>query len=172
MVESEGKAQKAARLGRWWPYAIIGMLALHATALLVVVRFVAPDPTFAVEPNHYQKAIAWDQSAGQTQANKELGWRAEVEADAALLPSGRRQLRCRLLDRDGKAIPGALVQVLTFHHARAAERIQAPLLESPEGDYRAELFMARAGLWEVRVQARALGATFTSVALIQVGAPR
>ncbi len=154
---------------RLWPAVIVGVLALHVTTLLVVVFVATRDPSFAVEPNHYQKALAWDGSAARLRASKLLGWSVSLQADTATDILGRRRLMCRILDQDGIAVVGATVQLLIFHHARAADRVQVSLSPEQDGTYAALVPMKRAGLWEFRLAARRGDALFNTVIVQQVG---
>jgi nitrogen fixation protein FixH len=152
-----------------WPAVIVGALTLHVMALLVVVFVATRDPSFAVEPNHYQKALAWDSSAARLRASKLLGWRVSLKADTAPDMLGRRRLVCRILDKDGIVVVGATVQLLIFHHARAADRVQVSLSPEQDGSYAAQVPMKHTGLWEFRLAARRGDALFNMVIVQQVG---
>lgn len=152
-----------------WPTAIIAVLTLHAMALLVVVFMATRDPSFAVEPNHYQKALAWDDSAARLRDSQQLGWSVSLQTDPSADELGRRHLTCRLVDRSGVAVVGATVKLLMFHHARAAERLQVSLNPEKDGTYAAWVPMKRSGLWECRVTARRGDSRYGAVVMQEVG---
>ena len=152
-----------------WPTIIIGVLSLHALALVVFVFIATRDPSFAVEPNHYQKALAWDGSAARLRASQQLGWTVSIQTDEAADELGRRRLTCRIRDKDGIAVVGANVQLIMFHHARAADRLQVSLSPEKDGSYATLVPMKRKGLWECRVTARRGDALFNAVVMQEVG---
>ena len=136
-----------------WPIALVGIIALHATGMVAVIAVATRNPSFSVEPDHYQKALGWDRLAARKQASDLLGWKAEVVTDAQLDGNKTRRLDCRILDHEGKPVTGATVAVLAFPHARGEERVHMDLHEAEAGVYSARAPMARAGLWELRLSA-------------------
>jgi nitrogen fixation protein FixH len=143
----------ATRRSLRWPIAIVGIIALHATAMVAVITIATRNPSFSVEPDHYQKALGWDRLAARKQASALLGWRAEVTSDARLDGNKTRRLECRIVDHDGKPVIGATVSILAFPHARGEERVGMDLRETEAGVYDVRAPMARAGLWELRLSA-------------------
>lgn len=137
-----------------WPAAIITLLCLHAAAMVAVIVVATRDPSFAVEPNSYDKAVAWDSSHARRHASEQLGWAARIVTEGAADDLGRRLVRCELKDKNGVPVAAATVNVELFHHARAADRVQATLNPEPHGVYSAWVPMKRTGTWEVRVSAR------------------
>ena len=152
-----------------WPTIIISALSLHLMALIVVAFVATRDPSFAVEPNHYQKALAWDGSAARLRASQQLGWTVSLQTDRGADELGRRRLACRIVDKDGIDVVGADVQLLMFHHARAADRVHVSLSPEKDGTYAALVPMKRAGLWECRIAARRGDALFNTVVMQEVG---
>jgi nitrogen fixation protein FixH len=136
-----------------WPIAIVGIIALHATAMVTVIAIATHNPSFSVEPDHYQKALGWDRLAARKQASDLLGWKAEVTTDAQLDSARTRRLECRIVDREGNPVTGATVTLLAFPHARGEERVHLGLREAGAGVYAARASMARSGLWELRLSA-------------------
>lgn len=153
-----------------WPAAIVAMIALHAAGMVTVIAIATRDPSFAVEPNHYQKALAWDAFSARSRASQALGWKVTAQTEAVLDDQGTRGLELVLVDRDGKAVHGAHAAVLAFPHARGEERLRIDLMEGAPGHYAARARMARAGIWELRLVAEHTGDTFTTTFLHSVGA--
>ena len=146
-----------------WPGAIIGLLCVHAVGMVVVVFIATRDPSFAVEPNSYRKAVAWDSSRARVQASAQLGWTASVKAQRDVDPLGRRRVTCELKDKQGLPVAAATVRLEVFHHARAADRQQVTLSPEDHGVYSAWVPMKRTGTWEIRVSARRGGELFSTV---------
>jgi nitrogen fixation protein FixH len=152
-----------------WPSIIIGALVVHTTALVVFVFIATRDPSFAVEPNSYQKALSWDGSAARLRASQQLGWKVSFQVGTTPDMFGKRQLVCRIVDKDGVAVVGADVQLLLFHHARAANRVHVSLSPEKDGTYAAPVPMKRPGLWEFRVAVRRGDNLYSAVMTQEVG---
>jgi nitrogen fixation protein FixH len=145
-----------------WPIAIVGIITLHAAGLIAVIAIATRNPSFSVEPDHYQKALGWDRLAARKQASELLGWKAEVTSAAELDGAKTRRLACRLQDSEGKPVTGSTVTILGFPHARGEERVRMDLRETEPGLYTGRVPMARAGLWELRLSALRGPDLFTS----------
>lgn len=136
--------------GRFWPLFIVGLILAQVSAAGALIWYAVSDPTFAIEPNYYQKALNWDDTARQHAANRDLGWKPTLEfADQS--EAGRRATRLRLTNAAGATIDAAKISVESFHHAAAADR-RAGTLEwnADESAYVGLLPIDRGGVWEMR----------------------
>jgi nitrogen fixation protein FixH len=128
----------------------VALLAASAGANIALVVITSRDTSFAVEPNYYAKALAWDQTMAQQARSEALGWSLGLRVDPADA-RGRKTVTVRLADRAGAPIEGAEVAVEVFHNARASRILSAAL--SPEGQgYVAVMPIDRPGLWEFRLR--------------------
>jgi len=152
-----------------WPVAIVGIIALHVACMMGVILFSTRDPSFAVEPNHYQKALAWDAFSARSRASAALGWKVHAQTEAAIDQARTRSLDLSIVDRDGKPVTGARVAVLAFPHARGEDRLRFDLTEATPGHYAARAGMVRTGLWELRLVAERGADSFSSTLLHTVG---
>jgi nitrogen fixation protein FixH len=157
------------RRSRRWPWAIVGLLVLHAGAMIGVIVFAGRDPSFAVEPNSYQQALAWDATMAERRASESLGWKHSIALSPRLAADGRRDLECRLTDRDGAPVSDAKVELVVIPHAAARERARILLRETEPGLYFARVAIARPGLWELRLRAQREQATFVATEMQTVG---
>jgi nitrogen fixation protein FixH len=144
-----------------WPGVVIALLCMSVTMVTVTIIAALDDPSFAVEPDYYEQGLRWDDHKAQLEHNRALGWQASVEVgepDALQ----RRPLIVTLVDTDGAAIEGAVVEASCFHHA-AAHRVEALTLVAGDapGEYRASAGIDREGLWEVTLAVSAHGERFT-----------
>jgi nitrogen fixation protein FixH len=139
------------RRARWWPLFIIALLVSGAGANVALMVIAMRDPSFAVEPDYYQKALRWDDAMAQERENAALGWSVELGVDAATRSEPTR-IALRVSDRDGAPVEHATVQVTAFHNARASQIMAATLAPTRGGRYSAPLPLDRAGLWELRVR--------------------
>ena len=147
---------------RRWIAFIVALLLAPILVTVVLVARVAQDPSFAVEPDYYQRSLAWDEVMAQERRNLELGWSLHLVRDPrAVPPGGASPVEIGLSDRAGRPLDGATVRVTAFHNARAAEVLQANLAPRSTGRYLAALPIHRPGLWELRFTVRAQGERFT-----------
>ena len=52
--------------GLWWPIAVAAILATTVAANIWVMMIANDDPSFAIEPDYYRKALAWDTTLAQS----------------------------------------------------------------------------------------------------------
>jgi nitrogen fixation protein FixH len=137
-------------ISKYWPVAVIGLAAVVLGANFFLVYLAVSDPSFAVEPNYYQKALDWDEHRSQEKLNLDLGWKFNFNLAMERGPDGTLELRALLFDRDGLPIDNARVKVVTFHNALSAYPLEADLDANGDGAYTATLPIRRPGLWEFR----------------------
>jgi nitrogen fixation protein FixH len=145
---------------RWWPFFIIALLVGGAGANVALMVIATRDPSFAVEPDYYQKALRWDEAMTQESKNAALGWSVEAGVDSATR-SGPTRIVLRVSDRDGAPVEDAMVRVAAFHNARASQVVAATLAPTGGGRYSAPLPLDRPGLWELRVRVQQGDRVFT-----------
>jgi len=156
--------------GRLWAWVPAGILVSLLGAQLTVLHFVLDDPSFALEPDYYKKAMAWDARREAERQSLALGWQSELSVS----PTGeasRMMLRVRLRDLDGSAMSGATLQVTAFANARASGVHESELREISPGVYEGELPSGRPGLWEFRLQAQRGKDTFQQVLRRELATP-
>lgn len=149
--------------GWYWPFLLVGLLAAGVGLNLYFMSRAVSDPSFAVEPDYYAKAIAWDAHQAQARDNFELGWTLKLHVAAADKGTGRARLVASLLDRDGVPVPGLTVELEAFHNARASQVVNATLAETAEHVYAADVAVSRPGFWEFRVAAMRGTEVFTAI---------
>ena len=147
--------------GWYWPVGLASLLVGSAAANIALVVITSRDASFAVEPNYYAKALAWDERMAQQARSAALGWSIalRVEPTAA---HDRMQVTARLVDRTGAPIADAQVAVEAFHNARASRMLTAALAPSGEA-YAALMPLDRPGLWEFRLRATRGSEVFATI---------
>jgi nitrogen fixation protein FixH len=148
--------------GWYWPLVIVGLLVGSAGANIAFMLIATGDPTFAVEPDYYRKAIDWDTTMAQEARNAELGWSVSAQLERAAR-SGQGRLVARVTDRAGAPVAGARVVVDAFPSARAGEVVAAALEPEGDGVYAAGMPLGRPGLWELRVRVTRGEQVFTRI---------
>jgi hypothetical protein len=153
---------------RRWPAILIGLLVVQAAGILWMVTIAGSDPSFAIEPHYYEKAVAWDQTARQEDVNRALGWSAEA-ALSPPTPEGLRRLRVMLSDHLGRPLAGAIVAAEVFHQSRAADRTAITCNAAEPGVYTGGAPLVRAGVYEARLTVSRGPDVFTRV--LHIDAP-
>lgn len=156
--------------GRAWPFAIAGILLAGVGANVGLIVLASSDPSAAIEPDYYRKALAWDAEMAQQQRNIALGWSVH-----SVLQLGREGadglLELTLADSSGKPLTGADVTALVMHNARAAAVQSVALRETEKGTYTAQVAAQRPGLWEIRVSVQREAQVFTARERLQAQPP-
>jgi len=153
--------------GRGWIAAVVLILGTTVAANFYVMHLAGDDPSFAIEPDYYDRALHWDDELAQRERNARLGWRAAPTLDAASAPG---TVHVRLADAAGVPVRDATVRVSAFPIARSAQLAEATLSPLADGAYAAPFPVQRSGAWEVRVEAVRGEDRFTSVHRLDVPA--
>lgn len=140
----------ARKPGWYWPWVIVGVIALQASVILVTVYIAVGPESRAVEPDYYQQALEWDEQAAERRTPERLGWTVAFDVADPQGPFPQRTLEATLTDADGP-IEDATVKAVLFPTADAGSRTEVPLVPAGEGRYRAEATMTHKGLWEIRL---------------------
>jgi nitrogen fixation protein FixH len=151
--------------GAWWPIGITAVLATTVAANIWVMMIANDDPSFAIEPDYYRKAVAWDSTLAQARESARLGWRLTPSL-APIPAAGGSRLSARLTDSTGTPIQGATIRVSARHVARASDVHDVALVASGSGEYAGSLDARRPGQWELRFDVRAGAAHYTEVARV------
>ena len=137
----------------FWPAFVVALFAGAVLANMVLVFRATGDPSHAVLPDYYQRALRWDEKLAQDRRSAALGWQLRVEA--------ARPLRVTLADRSGRPIDRATLRVSLFHKARSSHVLTRELTPDRRGAYSADLSLSRPGLWELHFDAERDGERFS-----------
>jgi len=135
--------------GTGWPLAMGVILGLTVAANVWIIRLANTDPSFAVEPDYYQKGLKWDDELAQRERNARLGWRL-LPSIAPIVRGSGADLRVELRDAMVQPIADASIVVTAMHVARAADPVEVTLRPEADGRYEAVVPLERPGLWELR----------------------
>lgn len=147
--------------GMAWPIGIVVVLSTTVIANLAVMRIATSDPSFAVEPDYYKKAVAFDSTMAQERRSNALGWVASTSV-APISTDGTTQLQVILRDDAAQPVTGATVQVTALFIARANALVTVRLAEESAGVYSAPIAIRSPGQWEVRIDAKRDTSHFTT----------
>jgi len=136
--------------GWWWPWLIGALLVATAGGQAIMLYAATHDPTFAIEPDYYKKAVAWDTTMLHDRENARIGWRATGSMTTA--SGSNAAIRVVVTDSTGTPVTGAAVRALMIHNLDSAHPLTVELRESGSA-YAAEVAHPRRGLWEIRLDA-------------------
>jgi nitrogen fixation protein FixH len=145
---------------------IVGLLVTQAAGVCVMISIATADPSVAVEPKYYEKALEWDQTAASEAATEALGWNTDVKLGPLL--GTDRTVSIEIMDRAGEGVVEARVHVEMFHQARSGDRLETDLQGMGAGVYTTRLPVSRPGLWEVRITVRRAGDVATMTRTLEV----
>ncbi|MCA9281214.1 MAG: FixH family protein [Phycisphaeraceae bacterium] len=146
------------------PFFWFGLVALimgvDFAAFGYLIARSSNDPTFAVEESYYEKGLDWDTHMAQERRNAELGWRVAARVGEA--GAGVRELVLTVVDRDARAVGGALIGVEVFANVRASEKHELSGVTDGAGVCVVRVPDGVPGVWEARVRVTAgTGRLFT-----------
>ena len=135
--------------GLGWPIGIAAILFTTVASNVGVILLTKDDPSFAVEPDYYRKAVEWDSTTARRARSDALGWQVTPTVQVG---GANSELALALVDANGAPITDAIVTGELLHIARAAQ-MQAVSFAATADGYAATVQMPRAGVWELRLDA-------------------
>jgi nitrogen fixation protein FixH len=151
--------------GIGWPIGVAVILAATVALNIWVLRVANDDPSFAIEPDSYQKAVDWDSTMAQMRQNAALGWHVAPTLGAFTARDGA-QLQVTVTDAAGAPIPDATVKVAAFFNARANDIIDTTLHRDAAG-YAGTIPVKFGGVWELQFDVRRGAQRFTSTSRVE-----
>ncbi len=132
--------------GGQWPLLVVALLGVQIVLCMAALYYATSDKSFAVEPDAYQKALAWDDQVAAQKASDELGWTLALTATE---PDAMKQryVVITLADSDNQPIEGAQIAGTTLHPTEASRPRALEFTEIAPGQYRAPARMKQDGKW-------------------------
>jgi hypothetical protein len=141
--------------GRVWPWIIVGIFVVQGAFIATVITIATGDDSFGVEPDYYEKALAWDATAAELRTPERLGWDLELAVSHDADSGQRRRVAARVIRADGTPLNAVTLDVEAFAQTRSGERVHAALSPEGAGWHSARVPMPTAGTWEFRVRVSA-----------------
>ena len=154
---------------RWWPVAIVLVLGVTVVANVAVYWTANHDPSFAVEPDYYRRAVEWDSTVAREKRSAALHWTVDVRLEPPV--NGEATLRVQLHGGDGTSLDSADVHAEASHNARGAEVFAVRLTPMGAGQYTGEIPSGRQGLWRVDLSAVRGADVFSERVTLDNGSP-
>ena len=137
-----------------WPWGIALGLAAVVGANAIMISIAVSHPSAPADPDHYARALAFDDEIAAREASKALGWTMQLEP-CEVTAEGGCELRLELRDADGHPLEGLSVQVEAQRHDSEAYDQSFTLEGRGPGVYAAPWPAPRRGLWALRFRAEA-----------------
>ncbi len=157
------------RQGALFLALIVGLLLASVGFMGYTLYRATSDPTFAIEPDYYQKGLDWDQTQLANSRSAALGWDAKLEIARDAGPRGPTLVR--LQARDGAPVAGASVVAVCFPFVRSNDRRTIQFQEREPGVYWAQIAYPVPGRWEFRLSAVRGDSKFTAAKDLTVPGP-
>ncbi len=151
-------------LGKHWPYVIVLMLLAHATLIVGTIVYVGGKHDTYVDPDYYAKAVDWDEQREMKEAADKEGWTVAIKTELVDDDPAQRTVELQLLDMHANPIDDALVELVCYHPAELARRIDSVLVyDGDDSMYQSKLPIERPGIWvaELTIQRRGVTALLT-----------
>jgi hypothetical protein len=146
--------------GRFWAFVPVALLGTGLVGLGTLASIATNDPSFALEPNYYERAVQFEREQLQRAENERLGYALSLE----LTPHATHtELVLTLKSRGGGEPPPAQVSARAFANARAGDVRELTFERGSDGRYRAKLAPGMPGLWEFRCSVLAGDERYTEI---------
>ncbi|MFK7790373.1 MAG: FixH family protein [Phycisphaeraceae bacterium] len=142
------------------PAVVLGLLGGHMIFIFTAIAIGTGDPSFAVVPDYYQKAVDYDEKKALLAESAELGWTVELMPSDTADAIGQRELIVQLRDASGKPVRNRVVKIDGFHQARASQPISMTCVEVLPGQYVGKGLLTREGFWQFTVDAASEEASY------------
>ena len=134
-----------------WGGFVIGLLSLQVLIGVFAVMLATGDPSAAVVPDYYQKALHWDEKVKAEAESAKLGYKlllTSVKSDPGV------SLQAQLLNQNQRPVQIQSGTIRLFHHARGSDVTEALIDPTESGS----VFLANSfsvdGLWQVEFDAK------------------
>ena len=145
--------------GLQWPIGVATVLVLAVLGNIYVAVRANIDPTVAIQPDYYQKAVRYDADQALRRRSERLGWRVTLQATRTT--DAEAEVTAVLVDSTGALVRGAVVRIAARAVVRSNDVFSATAIEA--GDrYLAAVPVIRGGLWDFDVEAVRGGERFVA----------
>ena len=148
-AEQSGSQQLGERTALMaWTAFVLMFFLMQAVIWTVAISITVSDTSHAVVPNYDQQAMNWDDVKAEKARSAALGWSVQVGRD---LPDefNQRSVTLKVIDRDGMAVVGGVLEARVFHRSRAANAEVVLFQETSDGMYAAEVHTRHVGRWQI-----------------------
>jgi nitrogen fixation protein FixH len=133
--------------GWFWCLFATFIVALSMAGTGWLIYSANSDPSFGVEPDYYSKALAWNDTAAQREANQRLNW-------SVVIGEGKHagEVAIDVRDASGIRIEEARVTGIAFANRRSSERMELAAMPAEGGGFEARVPVGEGGSWHFRIR--------------------
>ncbi len=124
-----------------WPFALGLAFCAHASIVFITMTFASRTPANA-EPDYYEKALDWNETAAATHTPGREGWVWSVKR-------GEGSVSITITGPESRPIEGATITATALHRASPLDRTVLTMVETAPGVYTAPIHLDRRGLWDL-----------------------
>lgn len=150
-MDAESMRRSNRRAAWFWGGLVVCFLTAQVAVGVVAIVLATGDPSVAIEPDYYEKALNWDKHVAEKEASDRLGWSCAIEVVPTQEASPTHQLLIHMNDRSGQSVEDLKGKVKLYHHARAAEIQSLAIKPLSPGLYVVAAQMERTGLWQIEL---------------------
>ncbi|TWT82665.1 FixH [Planctomycetes bacterium CA13] len=168
-MKSESNRIANHRAALRWGGFVVGLLTLQVIVGVVAIILATNDPSAAVLPDYYDKALHWDNQKEAEAASRELGWKFTL---LAMQEGDKTGIQGQLKDGDGSPISIASGTLELYHHSRASQIDKITLPPSSQGTFGISGCLPQDGLWQANLDVTdANGKRFVNSQVMMVKTP-
>jgi nitrogen fixation protein FixH len=142
-----------------WMIAIVVMLAGNIAAM-VILATVASATSPDIVPDYYDRAARYDDAIDEAARSRALGWSVDVRL-------ARASIEVNLREQGGAPLEGAVVRVSGYPRAHATRTLEATLVATGPGTYRAALPATATGVHDLTIVVERRGERFSAPATVE-----
>ncbi|MFO7562299.1 MAG: FixH family protein [Enhygromyxa sp.] len=151
-----------------WPVGIAVGLGAVGVANAIMVTIALTNPSTPASTDHWAESLTWDRELEQRERSAALGWSI---ASIAWHDPARDRMELRLVDAEGRPVPGLRGTVTLERSDTAAHDARVELRELGSGRYLADGVASKTGLVRLTLEVeRSTGERFVSRQRLELGA--
>lgn len=154
LARAANAEQAGAQRASAWPLLVIGLIVMNMFIVAFTIVKAASDPSGAIEPNYYDKALHFDEIKAEKQASDAAGWQASITLERVDAPVCK--VSVSLTDALGRPLSQCDLQLTAFAHVRASERIvrEMSMRDVASDPLACTLRVSHEGLWTFSIRAQ------------------
>ena len=156
------------RPGWWYPYIFVAAFLVVLAVNLIMARSAIQTFSGLETDQAYQKGLEYNRALAAAEAQKTLGWTADVDIRPSNLQANSLVVSVGFLDRDGKPVDDLTVDAEFVRPTVAGHDSRQGLSATGGGRYQAEVSLPFPGVWDMRVVARRGDLTYQLAKRIRV----
>ena len=131
----------------FWILMILGFFAIDLSIAAIAITMAAGDPSFRSIPGYGARAVAWDERRALKVAWQKQEWQIAIDRVGDI----SNTIEIAITKANHEPVSGCKGSVTLFHYTRVAQQVVGVLSEIEPGRYRANVDVARSGLWNLEL---------------------